>query len=196
MAMAGRMVSSSMHTPTTTTRENSGASAITRSIMPGTPTHSNTTGAFGAALPSRSAVRQTWRQSTSGTLRSRSTELTARSSADVAVVRCPWSGAEANGDSCVGSTTTSAPQALASARRPGEGSLATTGSIPLALSRQITARPMGPQPMTTATSRLPIWLRRTACQPTAMGSVSTATSGDRPLGTGKASDSSTSSCSA
>ena len=50
--------------------------------------------------------------------------------------------------------------------------------------------------MTTATSPLPTSLRRTACQPTAIGSVSTATSGARPLGTGKASDSSTTTCSA
>ena len=48
-----------MQTPTTTTRENSGAPATISSITPGTPTHSKITGAFGPA-PSRSAVRQTW----------------------------------------------------------------------------------------------------------------------------------------
>ena len=68
IAIAGRMASLSMHTPTTTTRENSGAPEITSSIIPGTPTHSKITGALGVALPSRSAVRHTWRQSTSGSL--------------------------------------------------------------------------------------------------------------------------------
>ena len=55
---------------------------------------------------------------------------------------------------------------------PAEKSLATTVRTPWALSRQIMASPIGPQPMTIATSRLPISLRRTACQPIAIGSVS------------------------
>ncbi|EUA06201.1 zinc-binding dehydrogenase domain protein [Mycobacterium kansasii 732] len=77
-----------------------------------------------------------------------------------------------------------------------EKSLAITVRTPCALSMQITARPMGPQPITIATSRLLTSPRRTACQPTAIGSVSAAISGGRPLGTGNVSDCSTSSCSA
>ena len=57
MAMLGRNRSSPMHTPTTTTRVPSGAAVSTPSIMPGTPTHSKTTGRFGPAAPSRSATR-------------------------------------------------------------------------------------------------------------------------------------------
>ena len=64
---------------------------------------------------------------------------------------------------------------------------------PLAFSSRITASPIGPQPMTIATVRLPTSPRRTACQATAIGSVSAATSGGRPLGTGIISDSCTSS---
>ena len=71
-----------------------------------------------------------------------------------------------------------------------------TVRTPLALSMQMTASPTGPQPMTTATWPLPISLRRTACRPTAIGSVSVASSVDSPFGTAKVSDSSTSICSA
>ena len=60
----------------------------------------------------------------------------------------------------------------------------------------MTARPTGPQPTTTAVSRFLISLRRTACNPTAIGSVSAAMSTDSPLGTGKVSDASTSTRSA
>src|SRR5450759_2923317 len=59
----------------------------------------------------------------------------------------------------------SAPQREASSRRAAEKSLATIVCTPRALSRQMTARPIGPQPITIATSRLPISLRRTACHP-------------------------------
>ena len=102
----------------------------------------------------------------------------------------------AYGDSSVGSTTTSAPQLDASARRPAERSDATTVRTPRAFSQQITARPTGPQPSTIATSRRETedWL--TACSATAIGSVSTATSGDSPLGTTNDIDCSTSTCSA
>ena len=58
MAIAGRILSGSMQTPTTTTREYSGALAMMPSRIPGTPTHSKTTGCFGFA-PSVSATRQT-----------------------------------------------------------------------------------------------------------------------------------------
>ena len=90
----------------------------------------------------------------------------------------------------------SAPQAVASARRPGEKSLAITVRTPCAFSMQITARPIGPQPITIATSRLPTSPRRTACRPTAIGSVSAAIWGANPFGTGNVSDCSTRSCSA
>ena len=85
----------------------------------------------------------------------------------------------------------SAPHLCARARRPGEKSLATMVSTPSALSWQITARPTGPQPITTAVSRLLISLRRTACRATAIGSVSAATSISRPLGTANVMDAST-----
>ena len=85
---------------------------------------------------------------------------------------------------------------MASARRPGEKSLAITVRTPWALSMQITARPTGPQPITIATVLFLTSPRRTACQPTAIGSVSAPSSGGRPLGTGSISDSSTTTCSA
>ena len=121
---------------------------------------------------------------------------TASSSADGRSVEVASSPAAVYGESCAGSSTTSAPQACASARRPGEKSLATTVRTPWALSMRITPRPTGPQPMTIATCRLPTSPRRTACHATAIGSVSAATSGARPLGTGIISDSSASTCSA
>ena len=51
-----------MQTPTTTTREANGAAETTDSIMPGTPTHSKTTGPDGVAAPSASATRKTCRR--------------------------------------------------------------------------------------------------------------------------------------
>ena len=90
----------------------------------------------------------------------------------------------------------SAPQRVASARRAAERSLATTVFTPRVFSSEMTARPIGPQPITIATWRLPISLRCTACQATARGSVSALTSGGSPLGTGSISDSSTITCSA
>ena len=71
-----------------------------------------------------------------------------------------------------------------------------TVRTPAALSMQITESPIGPQPITIATVRLETSPRRTACQATAIGSVSVAASAARPLGTGTARDSCTSSCSA
>ena len=67
---------------------------------------------------------------------------------------------------------------------------------PRALSQQITASPTGPQPSTIATSRREMSDLLTACSATAIGSVSTATSGDRPLGTTNDIDCSTSTRSA
>src|SRR3954453_5407771 len=48
-----------MQTPPTTPIDNRGTLVMTWSRIPGTPTHSNTTGRFGFA-PSVSAVRITW----------------------------------------------------------------------------------------------------------------------------------------
>ena len=82
----------------------------------------------------------------------------------------------------------------ASARRPAAGSLATIVRTPRAFSMQITARPIGPQPITIATSRFFTSPRRTACQATAIGSVSALTSGASPFGTAIIIDSCTSIC--
>ncbi len=46
-----------MQTPTTTTRVPIGAALTTPSIIPGTPTHSKTTGPVMSAAPSASAAR-------------------------------------------------------------------------------------------------------------------------------------------
>ena len=67
-----------MQTPTTTTRAASGAWETTDSIIPGTPTHSKTTGPMGMATPTASAARKTWCQP--GSRRSLSIESTARPS--------------------------------------------------------------------------------------------------------------------
>ena len=64
------------------------------------------------------------------------------------------------------------------------------------MSIRITARPIGPQPITTAVSFLRTALRRTACQATAIGSVRAAVSGESPFGTSMVSDSWTSTRSA
>ena len=84
-----------------------------------------------------------------------------------------------------GSTTTSAPARSASARRAAEKSAATTGPWPPAFNALITASPMGPQPTTRATSRAARRAVRTACTPTASGSVTAARAGSRPSGTGR-----------
>ena len=86
-----------MQTPTTTTRENSGAPSMISSITPGTPTHSKITGCFGVAAPSLSARRHACHQPT-GRRRSFSTEPTASSSAEGRSVRCPRPGAAVYGD--------------------------------------------------------------------------------------------------
>src|SRR3954469_8459588 len=106
-----------MHTPTTTTREASGAAETTDSIIPGTPTHSNTTGPDGEAAPSASAARNTCCQP--GTRRSLSIEPTAERNRSGAEVMC-FAAATSYGEPSAGSTTTSAPQRVASPRRPDE----------------------------------------------------------------------------
>ena len=60
----------------------------------------------------------------------------------------------------------------------------------------MTARPIGPHPMTTAVSLAPTWPRRTACSATAIGSVSAARSASSPLGTRIVIEAVTSTCSA
>jgi hypothetical protein len=85
IAIAGRIWSLPMQTPTTTTRENSGAPAMIPSITSGTPTHSKITGLFGFA-PSISATRQTGSHGTGSRL-SFSITPPARSSAAGAVTR-------------------------------------------------------------------------------------------------------------
>ncbi|GAJ83199.1 hypothetical protein NBRGN_062_00360 [Nocardia brasiliensis NBRC 14402] len=67
---------------------------------------------------------------------------------------------------------------------------------PAAFSMQITARPIGPQPITNAFCPLPTRPLRTACQATAIGSVSAACSAESPFGTGIVIDSWTTTCSA
>ncbi len=182
-----------MHTPTTTTRVPSGACETTDSIIPGTPTHSKTTGRAGVVAPAVSAARKTWRQP--GTRRSLSIASTPNSKKPEAEVRNFFPGTS-YGEPSAGSTSTCAPQRSASARRAGERSEATIVRTPRARSQQITASPTGPQPSTTATSFLATSPRLTACSATAIGSVSAATSGASPLGTTKDIDCSASTCSA
>ena len=143
MAKAGWMTSSSMHTPTTTMRLPKGASRTALSIMPGTPTASNST----------SVLRPSTRRQASMPGSSR------------------------------GSTDSWAPSVRAKARRLGEKSVATMGSIPFRRRAAITASPTGPQPSTSAASPWLIPALPTAWMPTAMGSVRAACWGDRPLGT-------------
>jgi hypothetical protein len=51
----------------------------------------------------------------------------------------------------------------------------------------MTARPTGPQPITSGTSFLSRRAISTACIPTAIGSVSAACCGERPFGTSRSS---------
>ena len=187
IAIAGRKRSWPTHTPTTTTRDSSGALSTIDSITPGTPTHSKITGCFGpgAELLGRAPdVPPADRQPT---------QLLARADRELErggeVGQVPALARRGVRGVLLGSTTTSAPHARASSRRPGEKSLATTVRTPLALSIRITPRPTGPQPITIATCRLPTSPRRTACQATAIGSVSAATSGASPFGTASIIDS-------
>lgn len=76
-----------MQTPTTTTRENSGALAMMPSIIPGTPTHSKMTGRFGVAAPAASAARQRCHHGSRSRC-SLSTVPTARSNASRMLCRC------------------------------------------------------------------------------------------------------------
>ena len=87
----------------------------------------------------------------------------------------------ANGESVAGSITMSAPRAAAAARRSAEKSAARIGPRPARLSDRMTARPTGPQPITTlgALCRL---ARPAACRPTESGSVNAARSAGTPSG--------------
>ena len=83
-----------MQTPTTTTRENSGAPAMIPSSIPGTPTHSKMTGALGVVAPTFSSARQTCHHG-SGARLIFSTPPSAASMAAGRVTRWPWSAADA-----------------------------------------------------------------------------------------------------
>ena len=61
-----------------------------------------------------------------------------------------------------------------------------TAAAPAAFSAVITASPTGPQPSTRAVWPSPTAALRTACRPTAMGSVSAAKWAGVPAGTGSA----------
>jgi hypothetical protein len=86
-----------------------------------------------------------------------------------------------------GSTTRSAPSAVASSRRRAEKSAATIGRAPVSRSAAITARPTGPQPITSGASSGPRRAFITAWSPTAIGSVSAACSVGSPFGTASSS---------
>ena len=186
-----------MQTPTTTTRENSGAPSMIAVDHAG---HADALEDHRALRARRRASRPRARRATTApaaAAASPSCRPRARARAgsvrQVAAARRP----RRTGESCCGSTTTSAPQAVASARRPGEKSLATTVRTPLALSMQDHGRGRPARSRSRSRRRrLPTSPRRTACQATAIGSVSAATSGGSPFGTGSISDSSTSTCSA
>ena len=96
------------------------------------PTHSKTTGAFGIVTPTFSRARHVCHHGT-GSRAIVSIPSTAAPSAAGAVVRWPVDAAVVR-RVLAGSTTTSAPQAVASARRPDDGSLATMVRTPRALS--------------------------------------------------------------
>ena len=142
-----------MQTPTTTTFVASGAPVMTWSSRPGTPTHSNTTGCLGVVRPASSARSQIRVHGISGIARSFSMLETPSSKRSVAFSMWPVRRvlSASHGDRCAGSTTMSAPIAVASARRPGDRSLAMIVRTPVALSMPMTASPTGPHPTTTAT---------------------------------------------
>ena len=75
-----------MHTPTTTIRDSSGADEVMCSIIPGTPTHSNTTGPRGVA-PATSAARRTCAHGSRGTARSLSIAASPSSARAIGLVR-------------------------------------------------------------------------------------------------------------
>ena len=75
----------------------------------------------------------------------------------------------------------SAPMVSASLRRAGLKSAAMIGCTPLILSAAMTASPTGPQPMTSGMSSGVRRAFSTACQPTAIGSVSAACSVGKPV---------------
>ena len=132
------------------------------SSTPGTPTHSKTTAGrsagpaiHGGSAGARAASRHT----------AASRQL-------------------CHGVVCAGSTTTSAPIVWASSRRRAEKSAATMGRAPARRSAAITARPTGPQPITSGASSRSRRAFATAWTPTAIGSVSAACSVESPSGTG------------
>jgi hypothetical protein len=83
----------------------------------------------------------------------------------------------------------SAPIVSASFRLAGEKSAAMIGWMPLIARPAMTDSPTGPQPTTSGTSPGATCAIATACQPTAIGSVSAACSVGMPSGTGTSMDS-------
>ena len=175
-----------MQTPTTTTRENSGAPAMISSIIARHPDALEDHGVLRrrGAEPVASAPgvppadRQ--RGSASRRRRRRASSAVGRS------MRWPGPRPRRTATSSPGSMTTSAPharrqRAASGARNRWRRSCAR----PSPSAGRMTASPTGPQPITIATVRFSTSPRRTACQPTAIGSVSAATSGGRPFGTGE-----------
>ena len=106
----------------------------------------------------------------------------AASSGEIAASRNPNSLRRPYGASSPGSITTSAPSALAAARRSGDGSLAMIGPRPAFRSDRITASPIGPQPITSCGPSVCRFASPTACTPTASGSVSAARTAGTPSG--------------
>ena len=161
-----------------------------RRSRPGTPTHSKITGCFGAGAERLGRAATACHQPTGQALELLHACRRASSSADGTSSRWPRPAAAVNGESCAGSITTSAPHAVASARRPGEKSLATTVRTPLRLQQQDhrqADRPAADHDRHRRACRPRRGARR--ARPTAIGSVSAATSAARPLGTGSISDS-------
>ena len=76
---------------------------------------------------------------------------------------------------------------MASSRRRAEKSAATMGRAPGRRSAAITARPTGPQPITSGASSGSRRALATAWRPTAIGSVSAACSVASPFGTASSS---------
>src|SRR5438094_1619324 len=105
MPNIGSIASRSMHTPTTTTRAPGGADIMILSMTPGTPTHSKITAGRSAGPGNQGGSGGAWLGS-------------------LQVATCFQLS---YGDVAAGSTTMSAPSAVASSRRRFEKSAATIG---------------------------------------------------------------------
>ena len=172
-----------MHTPTTTTREKSGAPAMISSITPGTPTHSKITGLFGS---SRRAPRPRARRATTAPAARCSFSIVptpsssaARRAVEVSAVR----RSRRRASPPRGRRRRRRRSARASARRPGEKSLATTLRTPLRLEHadhRQADRPAADHDRHAGPSSPRRAGRRASA--TAIGSVSAAMLGRQPVG--------------